>query len=54
METDDFSVIHNAVLELFRRGQSLNNICMMLEEELKQLSDADDYLKAMKESDFAP
>jgi hypothetical protein len=54
METNDFSLIHNTVLQLFRRGQSLNNICIMLNEELEKLSDADDYLTAMKESDFAP
>lgn len=54
METDDFELIHKAVLQLFRRGQSISNICYMLNEELEKLSDASEYVTAMQEADFAP
>ena len=50
----ELDLIHNVVLELFRRGQSINNICILLTEELEQLGTASDYLKAIKESDLAP
>jgi len=54
MGDGELDLIHNVVLELFRRGQSINNICILLNEELEKLGDASDYLKAIKESDFAP
>jgi len=54
MGDGELDLIHKVVLELFRRGQSLNNICILLNEELEKLGDADDYLQAIKESDRAP
>ena len=54
MGDGELDLIHNVVLELFRRGQSINNISILLNEELEKLGDADDYLQAIKESDFAP
>jgi hypothetical protein len=54
MGDGELDLVHNVVLELFRRGQSINNICMLLNEELEKLGDASDYLQAIKEADFAP
>jgi hypothetical protein len=54
MGDGELDLVHNVVLELFRRGQSINNICILLNEELEKLGDASDYLKAIKESDLAP
>jgi hypothetical protein len=54
MGDGELDLIHNVVLELFRRGQSINNISILLNEELEKLGDANDYLQAIKESDFAP
>jgi hypothetical protein len=54
MGDGELDLVHNVVLELFRRGQSITNICMLLNEELEKLGDASDYLQAIKEADFAP
>jgi len=54
MGDGDLGLVHNVVLELFRRGQSINNICILLNEELEKLGDASDYLDAIKESHLAP
>ena len=54
MGDGELDLVHNVVLELFRRGQSINNICILLNEELEKLGDVSDYLKAIKDSDFAP
>jgi len=54
MGDGELDLIHNVVLELFRRGQSINNICILLNEELEKLGDASDYLDAIKESHLAP
>jgi hypothetical protein len=50
---NDASLVHDVVLQLFRRGQSLGNICFLLNEELEKLSDADDYLKAAYEKSLS-
>ena len=54
MGDGELDLVHNVVLELFRRGQSINNICILLNEELEKLGDVSDYLKAIKDSDRAP
>ena len=55
MITDgELDLIHKVVLELFRRGQSLSNITLLLNEELEQLGNASDYFDAIKESHHAP
>lgn len=54
MGDGELDLVHNVVLELFRRGQSINNICILLNEELEKLGDVSDYLKAIKDADFAP
>jgi hypothetical protein len=54
MGDGELDLVRNVVLELFRRGQSVNNVCFLLNEQLQKLEDIDDYLKAIKESDFAP
>ena len=54
MGDGELDLVHNIVLELFRRGQSVNNICHLLTEELDKLGDASEYIKAIKDSDFAP
>ena len=54
MGDGELDLVHKVVLELFRRGQSINNICILLNEELEKLGDASDYLQAIKDSDRAP
>lgn len=51
---NDAKLVHDVVLELFRRGQSSGNICFLLNEELERLADIDDYIKAMHDSNFRP
>jgi len=50
----DLDLVHNVVLTLLRRGQSVKNICFLLTEELEKVSDASVYIQAMHEADFAP
>ena len=47
-------VFHQAVLMLLRSGQSESDVRFLLGEELEKLSDASEYLQAIKESNFAP
>ena len=54
MGDGELDLVHKVVLELFRRGQSINNICILLNEELEKLGDASDYLQAIKDSDLRP
>jgi len=54
MGDGELDLVHNVVLELFRRGQSIHNISILLTEELEQLGNASDYLQAIKESHLAP
>lgn len=55
MITDgELDLVHNLVLELFRRGQSPANISFLLTEELNRLGTAIDYFNAIKESHHAP
>ena len=46
--------LHQAVLMLLRSGQSEKDVRFLLAEELEKLSEASEYLQAIKDSDFAP
>ena len=54
MGDGELDMIHNTVLKMLRLGQSENNVRHLLAEELEKLSDASEYMQAIKESDFAP
>lgn len=54
MGDGELDLIHNTVLKMLRLGQSEANVRYLLTEELEKLSDASEYMKAIKDSDFAP
>jgi len=54
MGDGELDMIHNTVLKMLRLGQSENNVRHLLSEELEKLSDASEYMQAIKESDLAP
>lgn len=54
MGDGELDLIHNTVLKMLRLGQSEENICYLLSEELEKLSAASEYMEAIHDSKFAP
>lgn len=54
MGDGELDLIHNTVLKMLRLGQSEENICYLLSEELEKLSSASEYMEAINDSKFRP